>query len=206
MGRIIRSAKWLPLYATMSQSNLERQFSLLTDMVHVGLQVPFKVNAHIICALNSTATVHLVEEPGTYRTEQAHITGSVHQPCEPSEISGMMNEMIAKVHRDWDSENTFNLAAYVLWRLVWIHPFEDGNGRTARALSYLTICLKEKTLLFGSKSYLSFIREGFAQEYLDCIRHADRTFANGNLDVTPLAEFLAEIVKLQLQSLPETGE
>jgi Fic family protein len=205
MGRIDRSTKWQPLYAFMSQRNLERQFSLLTDMVHVGLQLPLlKLNSHIICALHSTATVHLVDEPGRYRTDNAHITGSAHTPCDPNEINRLMVELIAKVHQDWKSENTFNLAAYVLWRLVWIHPFEDGNGRTARALSYLIICLKEKTLLFGSKSYLSIIRDSFAQEYMDKIRHADRTFAEGKLDILPLAEFLAEIVKLQLQSLPET--
>jgi Fic family protein len=32
-------------------------------------------------------------------------------------------------------------AAYALCRLNWIHPFAGGNGRTARAFSYLIICL-----------------------------------------------------------------
>jgi hypothetical protein len=26
--------------------------------------------------------------------------------------------------------------AYALWRLVWLHPYSDGNGRTSRALCY----------------------------------------------------------------------
>jgi hypothetical protein len=30
------------------------------------------------------------------------------------------------------------LAAYGLWRLNWIHPFVEGNGRTARAVCYFT--------------------------------------------------------------------
>ena len=32
------------------------------------------------------------------------------------------------------------VAAYVLWRICWIHPFDDGNGRTARAASYFVLC------------------------------------------------------------------
>jgi hypothetical protein len=30
-----------------------------------------------------------------------------------------------------------HLAAYLMWRLNWIHPFADGNGRTARMTSYV---------------------------------------------------------------------
>ena len=134
--------------------------------------------------------------------EDAYITGSEHTPPEPGKISQLTNELIVHLHSNWDQYNTFELAAYALWRLVWIHPFEDGNGRTARALSYLVICLKEKTLLFGSRSYLSFIREDYAQVYIDLIRHADRSFSEGKLDIMPLAEFLAEIVALQLESKP----
>jgi hypothetical protein len=26
--------------------------------------------------------------------------------------------------------------AFALWRLVWLHPYSDGNGRTSRALCY----------------------------------------------------------------------
>lgn len=202
MGKIDLGSR-RDLCAYISQKNLERQFSLLTDMVHVGLQVPFKVNEHIIQALHSSATVHLVANPGNYRKEDTHISGSSHIPCDPKDIEDLIINLIVDVHKRWDSSNTFELAAYVLWRLVWIHPFEDGNGRTARALSYLIICLKEKTLLFGSRSYLSIIRENYSQHYIAHLRHADKTDRHGAVDIGPLAELLAEIVKIQLESQTE---
>ena len=31
----------------------------------------------------------------------------------------------------------FARAAYTLWRLNWIHPFDDGNERTARVLALI---------------------------------------------------------------------
>jgi Fic family protein len=42
-----------------------------------------------------------------------------------------------------------HLASYVMWRLNWIHPFTDGNGRTSRAVSYLVLCIRLRALLPG---------------------------------------------------------
>jgi fido (protein-threonine AMPylation protein) len=42
----------------------------------------------------------------------------------------------------WDESAPTALSAFVLWRLNWIHPFDDGNGRTARALAYLVACCR----------------------------------------------------------------
>ena len=204
MGLIDRETR-RDLYLRMSQNNLERQFSLLTDMVRVGIEIPrFKVNLHIIRSLNSIATTHLVEQPGAFRSEPAFITGSEHVPADPQEILNLINNLIVELHESWDEENAFHLAAIVLWKLVWIHPFDDGNGRTARALAFLVVSLKYKILLFGSKSFTSFLRDDYANHYIDGIRHADRTFAMGKVDLLPLAELLAEIVVLQLSSRVRT--
>jgi Fic family protein len=39
------------------------------------------------------------------------------------------------VNDRWAEASAVHLCAYVLWRLNWIHPFGDGNGRTARAIA-----------------------------------------------------------------------
>lgn len=186
-------------YLFLSQNNLERQFSLIADLVRVSLETRPCIDVQTIRALHSAATTCLVEQPGVYRYQEVSITGSAHVPPRPEAIENHMHEMIATIQQQWESENTFRLAAYALWRLVWIHPFEDGNGRTARALSYLIICVREGTLLFGTKSFAELIKE-FSTAYVDAIRHADRTYESGNLDLNPLAEFLAEIVAKQLRS------
>jgi Fic/DOC family len=46
------------------------------------------------------------------------------------------------VNENWEGSSPVHLSAYVLWKLNWIHPFTDGNGRTARAISYLLLCLR----------------------------------------------------------------
>ena len=109
-----------------------------------------------------------------------------------------MNDFVLQVHRRWNTDDPYLLAAYVLWRLVWIHPFEDANGRTARALAYLVICLKQGAWLPGEVTMLSLIKDK-ADEYLAAIRHADHTEKQGGVDLLPLALFLARIAKIQVQ-------
>jgi len=46
----------------------------------------------------------------------------------------LMNSFINEVNRYWETTDVLSLASYCLWRLNHVHPFINGNGRTARAL------------------------------------------------------------------------
>jgi Fic family protein len=46
------------------------------------------------------------------------------------------------VNDQWSVRTALHLAAYVMWRLNWIHPFTDGNGRTSRISSYVILTIK----------------------------------------------------------------
>lgn len=56
------------------------------------------------------------------------------------------------VNENWAEKSAVHLASFVMWRLNWIHPFADGNGRTSRAVSYLVLCVREGMLLPGSET------------------------------------------------------
>jgi Fic family protein len=88
-------------------------------------------------------------------------------------------------------------AAYALWRLNWIHPFVEGNGRTARAACYYLICMKHGGLLPGKKIVPERIREN-RRPYYDALQKADLAWEDGRIDVTILAEYLAVLLKGQL--------
>lgn len=61
-------------------------------------------------------------------------------PPEYSEVESLLNELITYLNESTD--HPIIKAAVVHYQLVTIHPFEDGNGRTARILSsyYLSLC------------------------------------------------------------------
>jgi Fic family protein len=58
-------------------------------------------------------------------------------------------------------------------RLVWIHPFVDGNGRTARMFTTLLLYYRgyDFKYLFDLSSYYNLDRD----KYYNALRHADRT-------------------------------
>ena len=64
-----------------------------------------------------------------------------------------MDQFFSLIHENWTIiDHPTGLAAYALWRLNWIHPFVEGNGRTARAACYYLICMKAGRLLPGKKN------------------------------------------------------
>lgn len=74
--------------------------------------------------------------PGKFRQEEVGIGHSSHLPPPPWEILPLMKELITFMN--WEHPPKYDLikAAQFHHRFVWIHPFENGNGRTARLLTY----------------------------------------------------------------------
>ena len=85
-------------------------------------------------------------------------------------------------------------AAYVLWRLNWIHPFApDGNGRTARAVAMIVLFSRlgvEPVARADQPSFLEVLGWRKLACY-DALEAGDAAWARGQLDVTALEELLA---------------
>jgi Fic family protein len=110
----------------------------------------------------------------------------------------LMDQCLSLIHENWDiPDHPTLLAAFALWRLNWIHPFIEGNGRTARAACYYLICLRAGNLLPGKKIVPERIRENRAPYYA-ALKAADRQWENGHLDVNELADYLAKLLEEQL--------
>jgi Fic family protein len=89
------------------------------------------------------------------------------------------------------------LSAYALWRLNWIHPFVEGNGRTARAACYYLISLKQNKMLTGKRIVPERIRDDRKPSYA-ALRAADKAWDEGQLDVSVMSEYLEALLYGQL--------
>lgn len=74
--------------------------------------------------------------PGKFRQEEVGIGHSAHLPPPPWEILPLLKELVTFMNTDHASKYDLIKAAQFHHRFVWIHPFENGNGRTARLLTY----------------------------------------------------------------------
>jgi Fic family protein len=108
-----------------------------------------------------------------------------------------MDRFLAFTQENWYKSTPTALAAYALWRLNWIHPFVEGNGRTARAVCYYLLCTKSGGLLRGSKIVPERIREN-REPYYAALRAADSAWRQGNLDFSALEGYLASLLEAQL--------
>lgn len=74
------------------------------------------------------------QNAGKYRTENVLIGGAKNIPPKNYEVSQFMQKLIAEYNKDWVSFHPIARAVLLHGEFVKIHPFIDGNGRTARLL------------------------------------------------------------------------
>lgn len=80
-----------------------------------------------------------LEEAGKYHTTDIYITGTEYLPPESKKIPELMKNYMKKMQELKGSLHPIEYAALLHKGLVDIHPFSDGNGRTARLLMNLSL-------------------------------------------------------------------
>lgn len=110
-----------------------------------------------------------------------------------------MEELCDYVNDNWDAVEALHLAAYVMWRTNWIHPFVNGNGRTSRAVAYLVFCIKLGFLLPGSPTVPDLIARD-KRPYYGALEAADAAEREGRLDVSAMEALFAGRLRTQLRS------
>jgi Fic family protein len=190
-----------PVYQDLEIANGNRQYDFLRSIVATSLAVgrPF-LSSHVIKAFNFQAITCLHTNAGEYRPCPVTVGAggpTPYQPPEQHRVQALMDDFVNTVNRMWETTDALVLAAYVLWRLNWIHPFINGNGRSARAASYFVLCLKAGLWLPGAPILPELLRRERAQ-YVTALKAADASYAAGNLDLTELHALMEALLKEQL--------
>jgi len=194
----VREADNPELYTRIQEQNLLRQYDLLTNCIEIGLEKGIEAfDKYMLWQLNAAAVSNIAQFGGRFREQPIYVAN--HIPPHFKDVPNLMDQFISVIHEDWDTvEYPFTLPAYALWRLNWIHPFIEGNGRTARAACYYLICLKQQKLLGGRKTVPERIRENRAPYYA-ALREADQYWAEGHFNVDALAMYLTDLIEAQLR-------
>ncbi len=74
------------------------------------------------------------ENAGKYRNENVIISGATHIPPSHLIVQEKMAKLISDYQKKWDKLHPIVIASLLHGEFVKIHPFIDGNGRTARLL------------------------------------------------------------------------
>jgi len=90
--------------------------------------------------LHATVLQNIEEDyAGRYRTGGVRILGANLVPPNARKVSDLVDELFHFINDNPDELDVVGLATLLHHRLVWIHPFYDGNGRTARLIMNLLL-------------------------------------------------------------------
>jgi Fic family protein len=185
------------LFAKIEEHNLLRQYDLLSNCIQIGLSKGIEAfDKYTLWALNHAAVSNIAQFGGRYREEPISVGN--HTPPHFRTVPDHMDRFFSLIHENWTIiDHPTMLAAFALWRLNWIHPFVEGNGRTARAACYYLLCMRAGSLLPGKKIVPERIRENRVPYYA-ALQSADRAWEDGRYDVGDLATYLGGLLRDQL--------
>lgn len=158
---------------------------------------PFRLRPSQILDLHRTALDGLSAYAGNYRPGAVEIKGSRHTPPGAHLVAALIEDMCEYVNDNFAFKSAVHLSAYVMWRLNWIHPFADGNGRTSRAVSYLVLCARLGDRLPGTMTIPHQIVDN-RHPYFAALDAADDNFARGNIDVTAMEILIGDLLAKQM--------
>ena len=126
------------------------------------------------------------------------VSGSrvIYTPPPPAKVKAMMDELVSWINSD-EARGLHPViqAGISHYALVMIHPFEDGNGRVARALATLLLRIRgfDKKGIYAVDEYY----EGDREAYYGALRQVDE--ARG--DLTGWLEYYTEGVLYSVNTI-----
>jgi fido (protein-threonine AMPylation protein) len=187
-----------PAYIALQVSNIDRQYGFLLSVVTASLDSGKQyLSNHVIKALNFHAITCLHTNAGEFRP--CAVSVGSYMPPDHFRVEAMMADFVNHVNRIWSETDPIVLASYVLWRLNHIHPFINGNGRTARATAYFVLCVKLGGILPGKQILPELITRD-RPDYVEALRMVDESLLKQQFDLTPLSTLLEKLLTEQLAS------
>ena len=189
--------------AKREASNALRQVDAVYEVIDNWLQPerPFRLRPSTILHLHRVALEGISSYAGLWRPAGVSIEGSNHAPVGAHLVAESIEDMCDYVNANWH-KSAIHLSSYVMWRLNWIHPFSDGNGRTARAASYVVLNVRLGYRIPGTRTIPDQIVEN-RKPYYKALEAADGAQTNGRTDVSAMEELLEGMLAAQLLSVIE---
>jgi len=144
------------------------------DMIFRLAESDVPVDHVTIQEIHELVTKGLQEDSGRYRTVNVRIAGAAKAPPDFSKVTGQMDILLKEMEK---REHPILLSARLHHGIARIHPFSDGNGRTARLVA---------NLLLMRKGYPPVVlRKEDRRKYYSYLAKADAG------DIVPFATFIA---------------
>ncbi len=182
--------------ASLEKVNLEEAYELMAGLT---VDKSTKIDEGIIRTINSIALKglpeHKAKNRGRYRGGQNLIVDAAtrevrYRPPPPEQVSELMAKFVSDLNTWIRDESPPIAAALAHFGVISIHPFDDGNGRTARLVADMVLDLKGWSIE-GMLSVSSVVF-GRRDDYYAALRSAQGERFHEEVDTTPFVLFHTE--------------
>ncbi|NCN83224.1 MAG: Fic family protein [Candidatus Pacebacteria bacterium] len=175
--------KGKPLKDHLEVKDHHEALEMVYELVGPDSQPTF--SEHLVRSLHQLVMKKTDEEfAGKYRTSNVFIGGADHTPPDSLQVSPLMKQFMSWFSREKKRIHPIELAALAHHELVYIHPFFDGNGRTARLVMNI--------ILMRHGYPLAVILKNDRRRYYRSLDLADKG------DLTPMVKFVNRAVERSL--------
>lgn len=182
--------------------NYKRAFNFVADYVFsqgtISEGLIREIHRHLVEGVRGDTA-----QPGQNRTVQNYVANSktkeiIYTPPTSYDVPVLMTELVNWLQSEQKIPPVL-VAGIAQFQLVHIHPFLDGNGRTARLLS--TLCLYRSGYDFKKLFTISEYYDRNRQDYYRAIQ----SVRNNNMDMTSWLEYFSKALETQMQEIQIKG-
>ncbi len=178
--------------------NIEKAMGYIEDNIY-DMPVSNKMirELHQIAVDNLSVQKEGAQHPGAFRMHNVRIGGSSHTPPDFTDVPRYMQELMDFVNRNDAPKYDLLKIAIAHHRFVWIHPFENGNGRVVRLFTYallLKFVFKSRKRIINPTAVFCSDRD----RYYHFLSLADRGDDEGLL---AWAQYMLEGLKTELDKI-----
>ena len=192
----------------LNEGNLQKLRAAVNRMVAEAktTSTTFALEAKQIQEWHRIAMHDLLPNPGEYRKKHIIIGAIPTVPPIWANVPTLMDNLCRYINTNWTLRDPIHLAAFALWRLIWIHPFDDGNKRIARALCTAILCIKAASSPLAAESFADALLNNRSTDWADdmtCHVHAINIYSrtqNTDQATRPVEEWLEPLAKEYLNA------
>lgn len=141
------------------------------------------INRAFVSELHKIVVNNLTQEgsknPGEYRHVNLKIAGSNHRPPDSTQVKYYMDEFFDFINHKHAEKYDLLKTAISHHRFAWIHPFDNGNGRTVRLFTYAMLVKQGFNVNIGRILNPTAVFCNDRNQYYDALAQADTGTKSG---------------------------
>lgn len=192
-----------PMEQIKEIQNIENAMRYIEDNIHyMPISAMFIRELHQITVAGLSYKKEGAAHPGCFREQNVRIGGSKHVPVDYTQVIPLMQELIEFVNREDAPKYDLLKIAIAHHRFVWIHPFENGNGRVVRLFTYallLKSVFKSRERIINPTAVFCSNRD----DYYTYLSIADKGTDEGML---AWAEYMLKGLKIELEKIDRLSD